>query len=135
MKYGFQKMKTGCLQEKNINIKFMIMNWLKRLFGKKEKKVILNEKGKYKLLIINDEAELMHQNLGINDVRAEELLKICLDSFEKNKCVHTAMKDVVDDCTHTNEIVFTSFMMARILNTNEQRSKLHDMLKDMFTNG
>ena len=135
MKYGFQRTKTGCLQEKNINIKFMIMKWLKRLFGKKEKKLIFNEKGKYKLLIIDEDAELMHQNLGINDVRAEELLKLCLDSFEKNKCLHTAMKDVVDNCIHTNEIVFTSFMMSKILNTNEQRNRLHDMLKDMFGNG
>ena len=59
----------------------------------------------------------------------------CLESFEKNKCIHTAMKDVVDDCTHTNEIVFTSFMMAKIIDTNEQRNRLHDMLKEMSNRG
>lgn len=111
------------------------MKWLERLFGKKERKIILDEKGKYKLLIIDEEADLMHKNLGINDVRSEELLRLCLESFEKNKCIHTAMKDVVDDCTHTNEIVFTSFMMAKIIDTNEQRNRLHDMLKEMSNRG
>jgi hypothetical protein len=110
------------------------MKWFKKLFRKKEK-IVFNAKGKYKLLIIDEDAELMHQNLGINDVRAQELLNLCLASFEKNKTVHDAMKDVVDDCIHTNEIVYASFMMARIVETHEQKHRLHNMLKNSFGRG
>jgi hypothetical protein len=109
------------------------MKWLGKLFKKKQK--VYNVPGKYKLLIIDDEADLLHENLGIISPRAEELLKACMDSFENNKRVHTALAEIVDKCCHTNEIVFATIMMAKIIDRNEQKNRLHDMLKDMFGNG
>jgi galactitol-specific phosphotransferase system IIB component len=107
----------------------MIMKWLKRLF-KRKKKIYFNEKGKYKLLIINDEAELLHKNLGINDVRVEELTKVCITSFQKNLRVHTALEETISECTHTNEVVFICFIMTEIIKQNEFNNKLYDILKN-----
>ena len=109
------------------------MKWLGKLFKRKKKGY--NTDGQYKLLIIDDEAELMHHNLGINDVRAEQILKSCLDAFENNNRVHTAMVEVVDKCVHTNEVVFASLMMAKIIEKNEFGNRMHNMLKNMFGRG
>lgn len=110
------------------------MKWLGKLF-KRKKKTYFNEKGKYKLLIINDDAELLHQNLGINDVRAEELMNTCINAFKKHSRVHTAMVDVVNECVHTNKIVYASLMMAKIIETNEFGNRMHNVFKNMFGNG
>ena len=107
--------------------------WLGKLFRKKKKGY--NNDGKYKLLIIDDDSELLHKNLGINDTRAEILLTACLESFENSQRVHVAMEKVVDICTHTNEIVFATLMMAKVIEKNESHSRIHNMLKNMFGRG
>ena len=107
--------------------------WLGKWFRKKEKSY--NTDGKYKLLIIDDEAELIHKNLGITDKRAEALLTACLEAFDSSERVHTAMEKVIDICTHTNEVVFATLMMAKVIEKNESHGRIHNLLKNMFGNG
>jgi len=107
--------------------------WLGKLFKKKEKSY--NTDGKYKLLIIDDEAELIHQNLGINDVRAQVILDKCLESFESSKSLHVALEKVIDTCTHTNEVVYATVMMTKIIEKNNSNERIHNMLKNMFGRG
>ena len=109
------------------------MNWLGKMFKKKKKSY--NTDGQYKLLIIDDEAELLHQNLGMTNARAEVILNKCLESFESSNRVHVAMEKVVDICTHTNEIVFAALMMAKVIEKNESHERIHNMLKNMFDRG
>ena len=104
--------------------------WLGKLFKKKQKSY--NTDGKYKLLIIDDEAELIHQNLGINDVRAEIILTKCLEAFDSSQRVHVALEKVIDTCTHTNEVVFATLMMAKVIEKNESQGRIHNLLKNMF---
>lgn len=107
--------------------------WLGKLFKKKQKNY--NTDGKYKLLIIDDEAELIHKNLGINDARAELLLTACLEAFESSDRVHVALEKVIDICTHTNEVVYTTLMMAKVIEKNESQGRIHNLLKNMFGRG
>ena len=107
--------------------------WLAKLFKKKKKSY--NTDGKYKLLIIDDEAELIHKNLGINDVRAEVILTKCLESFDSSNRVHNALEKVIDTCTHTNEIVFATLMMAKVIEKNDSHERISNMLKNMFGRG
>lgn len=109
------------------------MNWLGKMFKKKEKGY--NTDGKYKLLIIDDDSELLHKNLGITDARAEVILSKCLEAFESSQRVHVAMEKVVDICTHTNEIVFATLMMAKVIEKNESQGRIHNLLKNMFGRG
>lgn len=109
------------------------MKWLGKLFKKKEKGY--NTDGRYKLLIIDDEAELIHKNLGINDARAELLLTACLEAFESSDRVHVALEKVIDICTHTNEVVYTTLMMAKVIEKNESQGRIHNLLKNMFGRG
>lgn len=107
--------------------------WLGKLFKKKKKGY--NTDGKYKLLIIDDEAELIHKNLGITDKRAEVILCKCLEAFDNSQRVHTAMEKVVDICTHTNEVVYATLMMAKVIEKNESHERIHNLLKNMFGRG
>ena len=109
------------------------MNWLGKMFKKKKKGY--NTDSQYKLLIIDDEAELLHHNLGIVTPRADELLQCCVNAFENTNRVHIAMENVVSECKHTNEIVFATLMMAKIIEKNESQDRIHNLLKNMFGRG
>ena len=110
------------------------MKWLGKMF-KKKKKITFNEKGKYKLLIIDEDAELLHENLGINDVRVKELLDICVDAYEKSNAMHSALEKVVSECVHTNEVVMASLMLQKIVDRSNSSDRLHNMLKNLFGRG
>jgi len=116
-----------------IHLNFMIMNWLGKLFKKKKK--TYNTDHNYKLLIIDDSKELIHEILGISDERAEELLNICLKAYDNNTHVHTCLEDVVSECKHTNEVVMATLMMQKVIDRKTQMNGLMGALKNMFGNG
>jgi hypothetical protein len=109
------------------------MNWLGKIFNKKKKSYSTDNK--YKLLIIDESAELIHQNLGIIDARADELLSACLHAYKEYKQLHLALVYIVDQCKHTNEIVFSTMVFSKIIERENAKGQLLDQLKTMFGNG
>jgi len=109
------------------------MNWLGKMFKKKKKGY--NTDGQYKLLIIDDEADLLHKNLGITDVRVRELLDLCVNAYEKSSAMHIALERVVSECVHTNEVVMASLMLQKVVDRSNSSDRLHNMLKNMFGRG
>ena len=107
--------------------------WLGKLFKKKKKGY--NTDGQYKLLIIDEDAELLHQNLGITDERVKELLEICIDAYEKSSAMHSALEKVVSKCVHTNEVVMASLMLQKVVDKHNSSDRLHNLLKNMFDRG
>jgi hypothetical protein len=107
--------------------------WLGKLFKKKKKGY--NTDGQYKLLIIDEDAELLHQNLGITDERVKELLEICIDAYEKSNAMHSALEKVVSECVHTNEVVMASLMLQKVVDKHNSSDRLHNLLKNMFGRG
>jgi hypothetical protein len=107
--------------------------WLGKLFKKKKKGY--NTDGQYKLLIIDEDAELLHQNLGITDERVKELLEICIDAYEKSSAMHSALEKVVSECVHTNEVVMASLMLQKVVDKHNSSDRLHNLLKNMFGRG
>jgi len=107
--------------------------WLGKLF--KKKKQSYNTDGQYKLLIINDEAELLHHNLGMTDERAQEILAACIKAYEESDVLHSALEKIVNECKHTNEVVMASLMMQKIIDKHNSSDRLHNMLKNLFGNG
>lgn len=109
------------------------MNWLGKMFKKKKKGY--NTDGQYKLLVIDENAELLHQNLGITDERAEQLLDVCDKAYREYKSLHDALSYMVDKCTHTNEIVFASLLMQSIIDRENSKGRFLNYIKSMFGNG
>jgi len=109
------------------------MNGLGKMFKKKKKGY--NTDGQYKLLIIDDKAELLHQNLGISDERVKILLAVCVKSFEESDDMQNALVKVIQECTHTNEVVMSTLMLQKVIDKRNNHERLHNMLKDMFDRG
>ena len=104
------------------------MKLLQKLFKKKNK--TYPKDIQQKLLIINDDSRLIHEIFGITDKRAEELLEICSAQLTDNDHLHIALKNVVDKCKHTNEIVFSTLIVSKIVERmNEKDNLLQALLR------
>jgi len=109
------------------------MNWLGKMF--KKKKQVYNTDGQYKLLIIDEDADLLHKNLGITDERVKELLAVCVKAHDECEILHNALERIVSVCKHTNEVVMVSLLMQKIIDKHNSSDRLHNMLKNMFGRG
>lgn len=109
------------------------MKWLTKMFGKK--KPTYSNNNIYKLLVIDEDAELLHENLGITEKRADELLKACADAYENNNVLYGALGDMVDECKHVNELVLSALMMQKIIDKHKSSDRVHNLLKNMFGRG
>jgi hypothetical protein len=104
------------------------MNWLKKLFDEKK------EQSKHKLLIIEDNASLLNVALGISEERSEELLNKCNELYKNNDCLSIALQKLVDFCNHTNEIVFSTLIMQKIIERTEAKNNFINDIKKLFDN-
>ena len=87
---------------------------------------------KFKLLIIDESAELVNDILGINRERAEELLDHCIEIFHKNDQLHACLADVVDQCNHINEVVFGTMIMNKIIDKHTSQGRLGGLLQNLL---
>jgi hypothetical protein len=109
------------------------MKWLGKLFKRKKKSY--NTDKQYKLLIIDDSKELMHEILGISEERAEELINICIKAYDDHDQLHACLEDVISKCKHTNEVVMATMIMQRVIDRKNQLHGLMGALKNMFGHG
>jgi hypothetical protein len=109
------------------------MNWLGKIFKRKQK--TYNPDGTYKLLIINDEDEYLHNILGITQERSEELTLLCLKSFATTNHLHSYLEEIVSNCKHTNEIVYATLIAQRVMENHEAKERTMNVLKNMFGHG
>lgn len=110
------------------------MNWLGKMFKKKKKKSYPKDI-KYQLLIIDDKAEFFHEIIGVSEERAQKLLDVCLKSYKEYQQLHSALEAVVNECTHTNEIVFSTMVFQKIIDRENAKDGLLSHLKSMFGHG
>ena len=91
--------------------------------------------GKFKLLVIDDNADQLHEVFGISEQRSDELLDICIHAYHKNRQLHECLVEIVDHCKHTNEVVFATMIMTRVIDKYNSKHALSGFLKNMFGNG
>lgn len=108
------------------------MNWLGKMFKKKRS---YSTSDQYKLLIIDDSKELLHEIFGISQERVEYLLKACLKAYDDNSQLHTCMEQVISECKHTNEVVMTTLMMQKVIDRKQSMNRVEDMFKNLFGRG
>ena len=105
------------------------MNWLGKMFRKKKS---YSTDSQYKLLIIDDSKELIHEILGVTEERAEELLNFAKKAYDRHETMHMGLEEVVSKCTHTNEVVFGTMLYQKILDREISKRKLFDAFEDLF---
>lgn len=105
------------------------MRWLGKRLQKKKK--TYSKDGEFKLCIINDNTDIMHETLGLTDERAEELAKICVKSFKKHSKTTDTLNEIYTHCTHINEVTMVLFMFHRIAELHS-KDKIGSLLRNLF---
>jgi len=104
----------------------------KSLFAKKK---TYSQDGEFKLCIINENTDSLHETLGITDARAKELAEVCLNAWNKHNRTTSIIQEMLDHCKHMNEVTMVFFIFHKIieLKTNEaNRSGMEGMLREIF---
>jgi hypothetical protein len=103
----------------------------KSLFAKKK---TYSQDGEFKLCIINDNTDSLHETLGLTDERAKELSEICLNAWNKHNKTTSMLQEMFGHCKHMNEVTMIFFIFHKIveLKRNETRSGMEGMLREIF---
>lgn len=108
---------------------------MKRAEQMSKKKKAYNTDNQFKLLIIEEDKENLHEIFGISEDRTEELLNYALDAYKDNNCLHECLEEMTSKCVHVNEVVFSTLMMYRIIESYQNRDRLINMLENSTKNG
>jgi hypothetical protein len=111
------------------------MNLLGKVFKKKKEVKTYPQDGEFKICIINEDTDLMHETLGITNERAEELAKACSESWNEKDKVTDMIQQILGHCKHMNEVTMVFFMFHRIIELKKMeagRAGMEGMLKELF---
>ena len=79
-----------------------------------------SQNNKFELLLINDEAEIIYQKLGISEERSDELIEIMKKAYHNHDKKLSAIQEMLLECKHINEvIVILGFFNNYIKQQNE----------------
>jgi len=107
------------------------MNWFKKLF-KKEK--TYNADYKFKLCIVNDNTDLLHEALGVTEERSKELLEVALKAYDGNHTLTDSYAEMLESCKHINEVIMIMNMFNRIHEIKSKDSGLMGIMGKLFGN-
>lgn len=85
------------------------MSMLGKLFKRKKETV-----QEFKLCIVDDTTSDLWITLGITEKRRDEIIAICENAFENNNTKTDCYKEIVDQCTHINEVVPACIIFERM---------------------
>ena len=105
------------------------MNLLGKLFKKKKTYSTTSE---FKLCIVNDDVDCLHQTLGITDKRAEELARVCVDAIKKHNSKTDSYQDILHECKHINEVIMCTEIYARVIEMQRKHNSLKSMLDNLL---
>jgi len=105
------------------------------LLGRFKKKKTYSKNNEFKLCIISDDTDSMHERLGITNKRAEELANICLKAFGAHQCITDSYQDILAECTHINEVIMCTEIYQKIRQMKSKEHHLNQMLGNLFRNG
>ena len=110
------------------------MSWLGKAFRKKDIKTYPQD-GEFKLCIINEDTDILHETLGITDARAKELSEVCLNAWDKHERTTSMVQEMLDHCKHINEVTMIFFIFHKIgemKRIQANKSGMEGILREMF---
>lgn len=90
--------------------------------------------GKFKLLIIDDNSELVHEILGISEDRVKELLSNTADAFGEFGEIHLMMEKIINYCKHENEMAMSMLIFQRIVEHHRKSATVDEVMSNLFGN-
>jgi len=105
--------------------------WLGKLF-KRKKTYPVN--GDYKLRIINDDTEILHEILGIVEKRNIELLDICTEAYYRHPKLSDVYQEIISKCNHMNEIIMCVEMFHKFREMKKEHPAIHNLFTNLFGN-
>lgn len=102
------------------------MKWFRNLFEKKKKSY--PQQDKFKLCIITDNAEHLHETLGIIESRCEEIATVVLNAYEKHSSMHQSLDEILAECKHINEVVLALSVFHRYGELHKRKSEINKLL-------
>ena len=102
------------------------MNWLGKLFGKK--KTYPKQDLQLRLCIVDENANLIYETLGISEKRAKEIAAFTLAAYRNHEKRTGSLQEILTHCVHINEFVFSYECYNKIHQLHAQRNSLEEIL-------
>jgi hypothetical protein len=105
------------------------MKWLGKLLGKKK---TYPKESQFKLCIINEDSDLVAEVLGITEQRAHEIGKLALKSYDSHSKKTDSLQELLNDCTHINEVVFAFECFNKIEKLKAEKYSVLSFMQKLF---
>jgi hypothetical protein len=106
------------------------MKWFRKLFKKK----IYPQDNKFKLCIIDEKSDLIHEVLGITEERCRELTNLCIEAYDASDMKTVSLGYIVERCKHINEVVMAVQIFEKVCHTQTKKRSLRSLMDNLFDN-
>jgi hypothetical protein len=106
------------------------MKWFRKLFKKKKKSY--PQDNKFKLCIIDEKSDLIHEVLGITEERCRQLTELCIKAYDTSDIKTESYAMVVDQCVHVNEVVMAVQIFEKISHAHAKKRSLRSLMDNLF---
>jgi hypothetical protein len=108
------------------------MKWFRKLFKKKKKSY--PQDNKFKLCIIDEKSDLIHEVLGITEERCRELTELCIKAYDASDIKTESYAMVVEQCVHVNEVVMAVQIFEKVSYAQAKKNSLRSLMDNLFNN-
>jgi hypothetical protein len=106
------------------------MKWFRKLFKKKS----YPQDNKFKLCIIDEKSDLIHEVLGITEERCRELTQLCIKAYDTSDIKTESYAMIVDQCVHVNEVVMAVQIFEKVSYAQAKKNSLRSLMDNLFGN-
>ena len=106
------------------------MKWFRKLFKKKKKSY--PQDNKFKLCIIDEKSDLIHEVLGITEERCQELTQLCIKAYDSSNIKTESYAMVIEQCVHINEVLMAIQIFEKVSYAQAKKKSLKSLMDNLF---
>jgi len=106
------------------------MKWFRKLFKKKKKSYPQDDK--FKLCIIDEISDLIHEVLGITEERCQELTQLCIKAYDSSNIKTESYAMVIEQCVHINEVLMAIQIFEKVSYAQAKKKSLKSLMDNLF---
>jgi ferric iron reductase protein FhuF len=81
---------------------------------------VADERGSVEIRRLNDNTDYIHEALGINEARVDEIGKMCRKAIIDHKDTVSCMLEISKNLTHPNELFFATWVLRNVIQEQGQ---------------